>query len=126
MTTLEAIRAELVAAAGVTALVGQRLYPMLLPQGATLPAIVLTAVSDVPLNAVEGLPAERLREVRLQVDAYATTYLVAHQVAEAVNLVVAALNRHDLSAQREGSEDLYDDEAQLFRVSADFTVWHAP
>ena len=123
MTTLEAIRAELEANTAVLALVGTRIYPQAMPQGVTLPAVVITVVSEVPENSLTGTASTRLVQARAQVDCYAAKYLDAHQVAAAVDEVLANLMRSDLSAERMDSRDLYDDEAGLHRVSADYSIW---
>lgn len=125
MTTIETIRAELAANGTLTGLVGTRIYPQVLAQEATVPAIVLSVISEVPQNTLTGT-TERLRMSRVQVDCYAATYLGAHQVADAVDVVLSALMRHDLSAQRENFQDIYDDAAQLHRVSADYLVALSP
>lgn len=123
MTTfVEMIRAELVASQAVTDLVGQRIFPNLAPQGEVPPFVVLTVPSEVPANSFTSTPADVLRQATVQVDCYAKTYLVAHQLADAVDAVVGDLSRPGLSAVREVSRDLYDDEAQLHRVSTDFAV----
>lgn len=122
MTVLELVRAELVASAAVTALVATRIYPNKAEQGCARPYLVMTVPSDVPLNTVDGAAATRLHNARVQVDAYAVTYLVARQVAAAVVAVVADLARHDLAGYLNAKRDLYDDEAQLHRVSMDFLV----
>lgn len=122
MTTLETIRARLAADATVEELVEDRIYPQVLPQGSTMPAIALTVIDEMPINALTGDPATRLKRARVQVDCYAETYLKAHDVAMAVDNVISALSDPDLSAYRESSEDLYDDETQLYRVSSDFLV----
>lgn len=127
MTVGEAIRAALVADATVAGLVGGRIYPALMPQGTVEngsgPAIVYTVASDVPQNALTGDSTTRMVNARVQIDAYSKTYLEAHLVAAAVDAVVSALATPALSAWREVSRDLYDNEAQLHRVSADFSVW---
>ncbi len=123
MTTLgEAVRAKLVADPTVASLVVARVFPNLMPQGGAQPAIVYQVVSEVPENALTGDSTTRLVTARLQVDCYAKTYLEAHAVADAVDAVLSALSSPDLSAWREVSRDLYDNEAQLHRVSTDFTV----
>ncbi len=122
MTTGEAIRAVLVADAAVAALVSTRVFPSLIPQGSTMPAIVFAVVSDVPENALTGDSTTRLVNARVQIDCYSKTYLEAHAVSAAVDVVLSALSSPDLSAWREISRDLYDDEAQLHRVSMDFAV----
>lgn len=122
VTVIETIRTELAAAPGVTDLVGTRMYPNLMPQGVALPAIVYSVISDTPENTFTGTSADRLNSTRVQIDCYAVKYLDAHAVAEAVDLVVSNLSRHDLTGAREGKRDLYDDESQLHRVSLDFVI----
>lgn len=122
MTTLEAIRAELAAASAVTDLVGQRIRPQLLQPADIMPAVVITVVSEVPENSFDGTPDTRWVSARVQVDCYAEQYLQAHAVADAVNNVIAALSRPDLSAELESKQDLYEDETKRHRVSMDFMV----
>lgn len=122
MTHLEAIRARLVNDAATSALVGARIFPQFAPQGVAAPFVVITTVSDVPQNSMNGAPSDRLRIARVQVDAYGLTCLSAHAVADAVDEVISSLRESDLGALRESSQDLYDDEASLHRVSMDFTV----
>jgi hypothetical protein len=123
MSPGEAIRAVLIADPTVAGLVGARIYPSLMPQGPTLPAIVYQVISEVPESSLAGTSVGRLTASRLQIDCYATTYLAAHALADAVDVVISALSSPDLSAWRESSRDLYDNEAQLHRCSLDFAVW---
>jgi hypothetical protein len=124
-TTIELVRAELIADVILTALVGARIYPQLIPQGVQTPVVVLSLISEIPENSLTGT-IERLKMSRLQVDCYAKTYIAAWQVADAADNVLASLLRHDLSAVKENSQDLYDDEAQLHRVSSDYLVAVSP
>ena len=58
-----AIRTELLTEATITAIVGQRIYCDAMPQTATLPAIEMTIVSDVPemqLSDITGLTQARI------------------------------------------------------------------
>jgi len=80
----------------------------------------------VPAGAapqLDGAAETRLEASRVQVDCYATRYLDAHAVAEAVDNVLANLRRPELSAERDSLQDIWEDEAQLHRVSMDFSVW---
>lgn len=122
MTHIEAVRAELVADATVTGLVGSRIYPQKAPDQVTRPFVVLSVVSDVPGNAHGGAPATRLCSAVVQVDCYAASYLSAQAIATAVDNVLGALERHTLSAQRLVSRDLYEPETDLHRISVDFVV----
>ena len=129
MTTEEALRQVLVFSESVTALVGTRVYPQILPQGANatagLPAVVITVISDVPERTFTSEPGSRLSDIRAQVDVWAATYLQAHQVAAKVDAVLSALAGVDLSADRVMQADDYEDETQLHRVRMDYQVWRA-
>ncbi len=126
MTTGEVIQAALLANTTVVGLVGARIYPGLMPQSSTgavvTPAIVYTVVSDTPENSLVGGVDGRLSSIRLQVDCYAKKYLDAQSLAAAVDVVLSALSSAELAAWRDTSRDLYDDQAQLHRVSADYFV----
>lgn len=81
-----ALRARLIAAAPVAALVGQRIYWVQRPQAAALPAITLQTISDDRPQHMKGL--QELRASRVQLDVWAETYGSTRQVSEAA---IAAL-----------------------------------
>jgi hypothetical protein len=127
MTLLEQIHAALVANAGVTALVGAgaaaRIFPGIAEQGAERPYVVLTDVTDLPENSLDGGPADRLRQAVVQVDCYAIEYRAAKGLAKACTAVLAALSDPDgLSAVEVDARYGYEDVAKLHRASADFAV----
>lgn len=126
----EAIFAALTADAAVTALVAQRIFPDELPEGIELPAIVYQVISDVPENSFDGDAATRRKTARLQVDSYARAetgksgrYRRAHQVATAVENVIANLSDVDLSGSLDAARDLYDNVTGYARVSQDFWLF---
>lgn len=124
MTALEAVRAELMLDSTLTALVSTRVYPQVMPEGDALPAVVLTVISDVPAVSMDGTHETRLRESRVQVDSYSKTHLQARAVAEAVAGVLGNLQRHDLSTVADNiGTDSYDDAAQVYRCTADYSVF---
>lgn len=114
--------AELAADPNLTALVGARMYPAVLPQGGQLPALVYNIISTVPENTLDGDAADRLNTVRVQIDSWAKKYADAHAVADAVDQVVANLARPDLAAWADGSRDLYDNPTERHRVQAEYIV----
>ncbi len=123
MSTIETVRAQLVAASAVTTLVGQRIYPQVLPPDMnTFPAVTLTLVSEVPVNSLNGAAANRLKVARVQVDVFAKTYREAHAAFDAIDAVIADLSSPTLSAYGESSQDSYDDETQRHGVSGDYFV----
>lgn len=128
MTALnEAIYGRLQAVTGVTNLVGTRVYPVVLPQSPTYPAIRYqqTAGSREPaMGSNSGLV-----KTTVQIDSYSDTYEQARQVAEEVR---SALQRFGgtvagvviESVFVEGPLDVFEEEIKKFRVQQDFTVWH--
>lgn len=113
------IRAQLGAVAGITALVGDRIGPEPLPQGDTLPAILLAEISVSPYSHLNG--SADLDQVRVQVtikaasDAERTTLKA---------LVRAALFTEDQILQ-ESIED-YLQETKEFLAIQDYFVWVHP
>lgn len=106
----------------IVSIAGARAYPNVRPQAAQLPLLVYNVVSQVSENALAESAQTRLKHSRLQLDAYATTYKQAHELATAAENVLANLSSPDLAGWKDGERDLYDDEAQLHRVSCDYIL----
>lgn len=120
----EVVRKELIDSGALTSLVGTKIYSSLAPQDTVPPFVVLTLISNVPQHAMGVILAEDLLENgRVQVDAYASTYAKAYEVAAAVDGVLANLGRADISVIRETLGSTYDDSSALHKVTADYSVW---
>ncbi len=72
---------------GLTALISDRLYPMMLPQEPTLPAATYLIVDDPQTYSHSGIS---WRQARVQFDCYAATYLAAHNIADQVEAAINA------------------------------------
>ena len=118
----DALLAQLAADPDLVALVGDRMFPNLVPQGQAMPALVYSIISTAPGNTLDGNAEERLDTVRLQIDCWAKTYRQAHLLDKLVDRVLANLVLPEISAWREGSRDLYDNQTQRHRVSTDYLV----
>lgn len=125
MTLGEALFSVLTGYAPLTALVGQRVFPGRIPQESATPALRYSVISGVPASSLSGAHADTAKGSRVQVDAYARTYLEARSVADAVQLALGDLAQPTpgLSAWLLGERDLFDDVTQLHCVSMDFNVW---
>jgi len=95
MTVEEGLVAELLADAGVSALVGTRVY-RLLPQNVTYPAIQYQRISAERFNTLDG--PNDLTQIRMQVDSWSDSY---EQVKALATAVRQALNgvRNTLGSQ---------------------------
>lgn len=123
------IRARLLAAAPVAAIVGTRVDWMTRPQKSALPAITLQTVSDSRPEHLKGI--DGARSTRVQVDCWAATYGAALTLARAV---IAALQEPAtisgkkfgnarVDSQRDLGENLADN-SFIHRQSVDLVIWH--
>jgi len=119
---VEAVRSILINNAGVSALVGTRVYPFSNPLGTTLPAIRYMRVSEVSSFETD------ISTVRIQLTCVSSTsYLHSLSVAAVVR---KALNRYKgvvmgVKIERIAfltQTDDSDETAKLFWVSADYYV----
>lgn len=74
MSAESAITALLLAAAPVTALVADRVYPGMLPEGRPLPALVVEHVSSSRIGRLDASAATHPVRTRMQVNLLASTY----------------------------------------------------
>ena len=98
------LRTYLLANAGVAALIGTRMYPNALPQGATLPAVVYYRISGTHVESLQGIKAAGT--CRVQLDCYGATRLAADGVSAAI---VAALRSLSVGQQSIGAGTLVCD-----------------
>ncbi len=102
---------------GLSALVSTRIYPLHMPQGATVPAVTYTRVSGARIS---NLDRENIQNPRYQVDVWDDEYDNARAVAVQVQAAFAAASFTSiLIADRHDR----DDTAEIYRVSMDFSVW---
>lgn len=128
----EATRDILVADSTVTGLVSTRIYPQVLPQGATLPAIAYQMVSSAREHAHDGA-AQDLSRPRLQWAAHAATYSAAKAVAKAVRDALAyyhgstgGIKIDAVLFENEIDDFIFrdDEQASTYVVIVDAYVWY--
>ena len=121
-----AMDTRLKAVAGLTALVGQRIYPILLPHNATFPAVTHQQISGPRVTRLNSDPG--VVEGRWQVDSWGETHMSALLVAAQVR---AALKRYrgtndtteilDVYLDEESQD--YDEAVKRYFVTQDYKVW---
>lgn len=119
--------------AAISALVSTRVYPMLVPQGATYPAISYQKISGNHVRALSGSTAG-LANPRIQINCWARTYSAAKSLAEQVRLAMdgyagsmgsESVNACFLMDERDQFEPSPGNEAdRLYCTQLDFEVWH--
>jgi len=111
--------------AGVSAIVGTRIYPLLIEQGADMPAIAYTLISNTRVPALNA--DTTITEARVQVDLYGNTFDSVVLLADAVRVAAqryagtnATVVILDIIIESESHSR--DDTADLFRVSTDLMI----
>ena len=108
---------------GLAALVGTRIFPMILPQNSDYPAVTYNTISaprDYTHDGASGLVA-----ARYQITAWAASYTTAKLVIEQVRLSVSGLAAQDGDASVQvfhvmDETDLeYHEETRIFGIALD-------
>lgn len=127
----EALRAILASDAGVAALVSSRVYWGLAPQSVTGDFLALYVVSgnrDYHMGGASGL-----RETRVQVDCWASSYGAAKTIARAVESAISGFSGSQsgkafrgafINSERDDNESDTADTASRYRTSLDLIIWH--
>lgn len=128
----ELLRARLIADATVGGLVGQRVYPVVAPAKATLPAITYQRISGMRVQSHDGPTG--LARPRFQFACMAKTYSGAKTLANAVRRCLDGyggttdgVRAFVILLQMEMDVYSYEDDeaASSFTVLVDFVVWHS-
>lgn len=114
----------------ISNIVSDRIYPMPLPQHATLPALTYTRISTVRTYSLEA--DMRKARARIQIDSWATTDAVAYQLARAVRHAMSGFYGSMSGTQVhlitiEDERDFFESQAGivgLVRVSQDHRISH--
>jgi hypothetical protein len=119
---------------GLVALIAARVYPMKIPQGATLPCLTYQRISTARELTHQSLGATGdLASPRFQFDAWAASQkaakLIIDQVRAALNgktgeIGTAPNNITIRAALVEDETPEYIPEAKLYRCRSDFMIWH--
>ena len=96
-----------------------RIYPLIAPDAAPPPYLVYQRVSANTENILSG--SSGLINTRIQMDVYAATYAQAQDIAAAIDALMSDWEVQNVSVL---SQDLYEPDAKLHRVSTDYSLWH--
>lgn len=128
-----ALRAALIAAPSVSALVGSRVYPTVLPQAPEYPAMTYQFITGGSEYSMQG--PSKLASPRVQLDLYATEHMQLLQLKGAVMSTLSGLRGvvgsppvRIYGAFREMEQDAYEQQLErsgpsVWRKSLDFTLW---
>lgn len=106
--------------AGLSVLVGSKVFALVIPQGTKLPCITFQRIGGMPANTLSGHSG--LEEIDLQIDVWARDYDEAKAIAKAVRAAMPPSGPR-FSAHLIEDQDLYEDGTNYFRVNMEFKVW---
>lgn len=114
-----AIYSVLSADTTITAATSSRIYPVVMPQNVTFPAITYQRINSNPVNDLGGY--SNLTNPHIAVNCWATRYDEAKELAEDVHDAINTANT--FKAILLNDMDGYDPDTGLFFVSQDFSCW---
>jgi len=134
VTVEKAVVARLASDAGVAALVGQRVYQLIMPQKPTLPAVRVQLISDPEFYHLRGGSVAARARVQTDVftaaasgyDAATTLAAVVDTVLSGAKFTIGSPPEIEITgAFRDNRFVAYEpDELRMIRVMQDYIVWY--
>lgn len=118
------LRALLMADSGISGIVGAQIYPVILEEGATLPALVYQRISGPRVQSLDG--ASGLAVLRIAISCYSTLFATVRDLASKVRVRLNGY-RGTLSegtvvggALLLDERDIFSEPVRIFRTDLDF------
>lgn len=106
-------------AAGVTALVSTRIYPVLLPPDVTYPAVTYQYITGDYNAALSGDTA--LERARVQIDAWSEVASNPAAIQDAIRTALGATSRFKALTLYSRSD--FDAPSEKYRQTVDYSLW---
>jgi hypothetical protein len=126
MTFEEELYSYLSSHGGLSALVGNRIYPGDAPQGVVPPYCASLKIFSDREYSHDGYSG--LEHVNIQISCFSLTYLQSIQIAKLVTLAIEAwplANNNVQAAFQKGTKDLYADRVELHDCEVEFLISHS-
>lgn len=125
MNVLKAIRAKLIADTAVAAVIGAKCYPVVAPQKAAVPFVILSIVNVDPTDTKSGVSTTDV--FRIQADSYAASYDACQDLDKKVRTAIDKFMGTSSGIYIDGvryltSQDTYEDEPSEYRRISDYIV----
>lgn len=108
--------------APISALIGARFHPDLLPQETVIPAVVYSVVFDNPQTDLDGADGE-LSNIRVQLDAYARNKSDAMALRNAIRSRMKTAASGFKSVPLNAGQSIYEPDTKLYRYMMEFSCW---
>ena len=125
MNVLKAIRAKLIADTAVAAVIGAKCYPVVAPQKAAVPFVILSIVNVDPTDTKSGVSTTDV--FRIQADSYAASYDAVQDLDKKVRTAIDKFMGTSSGIYIDGvryltSQDAYEEEPGEYRRISDYIV----
>lgn len=129
MNVLKALRKVIVETVPVEEVIGQKCYPVVAPQKAQVPFVILSIVNVDPTDTKSGVSTTDV--FRIQVDSYAASYdacqALDKKVRTAIDKYMGSVRFDDEFVQIDGvryltSQDAYEEQPNEYRRITDYIV----
>jgi hypothetical protein len=123
--TFEADLKSRLQSSGVSAVVDDRVFPLVRKQGSDLPAVTYQVVAGVPQQCLSGFTGA-LTQVRVQVDVWGSTPDEVFSLGALVqNAMLADSTTNGIRrATLNLFQDFFEDAPRIYRRLLDFNVWY--
>lgn len=130
----QGLRALLTSDVAVSPLVGNRVYPVILPQAVTYPAITYQTITAASTYSMDG--SSELANPRMQLDLYASSFdgvtVLKAAVMKCLSGFVGTVGTPPVEIQgvfRVSETDAFEQEIdgpgpRVWRKTLDFIIWH--
>lgn len=115
----DAMYAHLSTSTALTALVSIRIYPVMMPEDPTLPAVTFQRISNNPQWSMSG-PCG-MDNPTVQVDCWATSYAGAKALGDTLRAAMASAASY--KSVQVADQDIYEADTEIYRASMDFSCW---
>lgn len=103
----------------ITALIGTRSYPVILPTAPTLPALTFQIVGS---SSYQTLTSAGMQRIRLQIDCWGQSYASAVTLRDAVVTSLDGYQDQDLQMLLLSKVDYFEKDALQYRALVEFYV----
>lgn len=119
MNAISLVLSTLSASSQISEIVSDRIYLNETDQTQAMPQIILTDVSDAPINDLQS-EANTFNE-RIQIDVHSNQYAQAKEITDLIKAALAA--EAGYSAVRISTQKIKDLDTQIHRWMTDYSIW---
>lgn len=116
------LKAHLQGASAISDIVGDRIFPLIVAQGESRPAVSYQVISIDQVSSLAGR-ADTLRNIRVQIDLWSASHSTLLQLDAAVRARMDTAASTFRAVLAVGGLDDYEPQTKLYRRVLEFSCW---